>query len=202
MCKTVYTCAQNPSKLSKWAACVNALMTFSWVLWYRSKGDAASVSTPSYSHKWDCVWFHPTCIQKAIRNRHTSTGRMTSPYVSVHEAARTKRSVFSSHSCSVGNLSWAHCPLLWKCSGSRCMLQSLPKKRFVLDDTWARVSSFRGNGERIGRGRWAPLNTTEEEERSIVHRLQVGGHRVLKSQYFDVKILYFFQIWLNFENLK
>lgn len=35
-------------------------------------------------------------------------------------------------------------------------------RKVLLDDTWARVSSFRGNGERISRGRWAPLNTAEE----------------------------------------
>lgn len=35
-------------------------------------------------------------------------------------------------------------------------------RKVLLDDTWAEVSSFRGNGERIGKGGWAPLNTTEE----------------------------------------
>lgn len=34
-------------------------------------------------------------------------------------------------------------------------------RKVLLDDTCGRVSSFRGNGERISRGRWAPLNTEE-----------------------------------------
>lgn len=38
-------------------------------------------------------------------------------------------------------------------SVSGSMLQSLPKRRWLLDDAWAEVSSFRGNGGRTGRER-------------------------------------------------
>lgn len=72
-----------------------------------------------------------------------------------------KGKCFPLHSCSIGNLSWAHC-LTPKSVKALAPCSSHFLRKVQLDDTWAEVSGFRGNGERIGGGRWAPLNTTEE----------------------------------------
>lgn len=88
-----------------------------------------------------------------------------------------KGKCFPPHSCSGGNSSCTHCPTLKKkCWSSRSMLQSTPRK-VPLDDTWAEVSSFRGNVERTGKGWRAPLNTAGEAEQSILQLQVRRGNR-------------------------
>lgn len=77
---------------------------------------------------------------------------------------------------------------LWDCGSTFhhtaaqiCLLLIVPKRsvkafcsthRGAAGDTLAAASSFRANGARIRKGRWAPLNPTEETNSMIVWRNQ------------------------------
>lgn len=74
---------------------------------------------------------------------------------------RTKASVFH-HTAALLEICLDLIVSLLKSVKAPCSSRFL--RKVPLDDTWAEVSSFKGNGERIGWKRWAPLNTTEEED--------------------------------------
>lgn len=86
----------------------------------------------------------------------------------------TKTSVFH-HTAAPLEICLDLIVLLLKSVKAPCSSRFL--RKVLLDDTWAEVSSFRGNGERIGRKRWAPLNTAVEVDlarQSVLRRLHVG----------------------------
>ena len=149
---------------------------------------ATSVSIPCdfHTHIRMCL-VPPHMLSKTHLQQSNKCSAYDSPYVT--EGMIGQRRVFSTTQLlCLEILSWAHCLTLESVKAfAPCSSRFL--RKVPLDDTWARVSCFRGNGERIGKERWAPLNTSEKADRarqSILHELQVGcgesGHTILKSQ--------------------
>lgn len=97
----------------------------------------------------------------AFKNPSTTVRQMPSIWQPLCDCGKkwTKASVFH-HTAALLEICLDLIVLLLKSVKAPCSSRSL--RKVLLDDAWANVSSFRGNGERIGRKRWAPLNTVEE----------------------------------------
>lgn len=97
----------------------------------------------------------------AFKNPSTTVRQMPSIWQPLCDCGKkwTKASVFH-HTAALLEICLDLIVLLLKSVKAPCSSRSL--RKVLLDDAWADVSSFRGNGERIGRKRWAPLNTAGE----------------------------------------
>lgn len=114
--------------------------------------------TPWFSHTHKNVF---GSAPHAFKNPSTTVRQMPSIWQPLCDCGNkwTKASVFH-HTAALLEICLDLIVLLLKSVKAPCSSRSL--RKVLLDDAWADVSSFRGNGERIGRKRWAPLNTVEE----------------------------------------
>lgn len=154
------------------------------------------------------LWFSHThknvfgSAPHAFKNPSTTIRQMPSIWQPLCNCGKkwTKASVFH-HTAALLEICLDLIVLLLKSVKAPCSSRSL--RKVLLDDAWADVSSFRGNGERIGRKRWAPLHTAEEVDLAwlsgVINIAQVGyeetGHTMQSAAFSFLIIMTMSFMW-------